>query len=127
MAACQADSKICTAHSLDKSSLPIVHEQTPLLACDPTSTNRLKSEVSPLQKGSGGNDPHLLEAQPGNVVSDLSEGGRGPKTAANVASVLPVLLLGARARHIVSFRCNQLPEAIRSRAVHIDTTYVVHV
>lgn len=127
MAVSRADSRTCTARSVDNSSLPSVHEQTPLLACNPTSTNRSKSELSPLQKGPAGDVPHLLEAQPGNAVSDLAEGGRGLKTAASVASVLPVLLLGASARHVLSFRCNQLQEAIRSRAVHIDTTYVVHV
>lgn len=97
MAACRADSSTCSVRSLDRGSLSSVHEQTPLLGWNPASANISKSEVPPLRKGSAVDDPHLLEAQSGNAVSDSPEDGPRSRTAASVASVIPVLLLGASA------------------------------
>ena len=80
-----------TATSFDSGNVPGVHEQTPLLGSNPVSANTSKSNVGPPPNG-----PLVdVEAQPDKPAADASEDDPKSKTAAKMASVIPVLLLGA--------------------------------
>lgn len=94
MAACGAGSKTWTARSFDRGTVPGVHEQTPLLGSNPVSANTFKSDVSPPPKEPA-EDASDLET--GHIGSDSLKDGPKLKTAAGVASVIPVLLIGASA------------------------------
>ena len=76
--------------------MPGVHEQTPLLGSNQVSANRSKPDVSSPRNESAVDASHL-EAQSGKIASDSPEDGPRPKIAASLASVIPVLLLGASA------------------------------
>jgi hypothetical protein len=84
-------------HPARKSSPPDVHERTPLLGSDPIKASPLTSEDSPLLAGPAVDASPLLDAQRAYAVSPSAEEGRELKTVVGVASVLPVLLIGASA------------------------------
>lgn len=88
-----AGSRRFTAKSFDSSNVPGVHEQTPLLGSNPVSANTSKPNVAALPNGPAAD----VEAQTDKTASDSPEDGPRSKTAAGMASVIPVLLLGASA------------------------------
>lgn len=88
-----AGSRRLTARSFDSGNVPGVHEQTPLLGSNPVSANTSQSNGGPPPSGPPGD----VEAQLDKPASNSPEDGPKSKTAANMASVIPVLLLGASA------------------------------
>ncbi len=102
------------ARPLRKSSPPDVHERTPLLGSDPIKARQSTSEDSPLLEGPAVDASPLLDAQRAYAVSHSPEEGRELKTVIGVASVLPVLLIGASAPRS-SLPMLQRLEATRSR------------
>ena len=99
MTASRPDSSACTVRSIDRDSIPSADERTPLLEHSQTSASILQSKISFPGDGSAMDVPDLREAQLENGVSDSPKDVRGTKAIVNVASVLPVLLLGANSRY----------------------------
>lgn len=93
MAAGGAGSRMSSARSFDRGNVPAVHERTPLLASNSVSANPSKSNVVASPNGPAVD----VEAPPDKTASGAPEDGPRSKTAARVASVIPVLLLGASA------------------------------
>lgn len=80
-----------------KSSQPDVHERTLLLGTDPVKANQRTLEDSPLLEGPAVDASPRLDAERAYAASHSPEDGRESKTVVGVASVLPVLLIGAHA------------------------------
>jgi hypothetical protein len=86
-----------STRSSDRASLLDVHEQTPLLGFDSRSAHKVPSTESPWFPEPTVDASHLLEAQSKSSLTSSAEDDREPKTAIDLAAVIPVLLLGANA------------------------------
>lgn len=95
MAAVCPNSNSSTVRYSDGDSRLNPHEQTPLLDGNHTSLNASDAETASSLKRPDVDAPHLLEAQLKDTVSHSPKDGARLTTAATVASVIPVMLLGA--------------------------------
>ena len=93
MAAGGAGSRMSSARSFDRGNVPAVHERTPLLGSNAVSANTSTSNVVASPNGPAVD----VEAPPDKTASGSPEDGQRSKATAGMASVIPVLLLGASA------------------------------